>query len=93
MEVEKLYEVIQANYYDPVAVGKLYTEPTATQMSFATYAHGQAWMIPTPAKYNYTLWQPWVKTYDGCNLVTYGCSWDYTKFVWIDQELKKSMGR
>lgn len=56
------------------------------------YVLEQAWAIPTPSAYAYTVWWPWLKGYHGeqspgiCN----GGRW--VKYVWIDQALKKSMG-
>jgi len=91
-EVEELFEAVKANFYDDDAVGKIYTAPTATRSNFADYFHEQAWMLPTPALYKYTLWQPWVKGYEGTKSCAYGNGRDTMKFIWIDQDLKKSTG-
>ncbi|MDH5696271.1 MAG: ABC transporter substrate-binding protein [Dehalococcoidia bacterium] len=56
------------------------------------YVLEQAWAIQTPSAYAYTVWWPWLKGYHGeqspgiCN----GGRW--VKYVWIDQNLKRSMG-
>ena len=52
----------------------------------------QAWMIPYPRTYNYTLWWPWLKNYSGEQMVGYFDVNFWTPYVWIDQNLKKSMG-
>ena len=91
-ECEKLFQDVQANYFDRAAVGKLYTEPTATRPNFITYANEQAWFITPPSPYYYSIWQPWVKGYGGARYITYHCFYDYAKYTWIDQALKKLMG-
>ncbi len=45
----------------------------------------------TPMSYTWFFWQPWVKGYSGeLNVGSYYQT--YPKFVWVDQELKKSRG-
>jgi len=56
------------------------------------YLLEQAYAIPMPAAYSYRFWWPWVRNYSGEVCVGY-YNWDnYAKYVWIDQELKESMG-
>jgi peptide/nickel transport system substrate-binding protein len=52
------------------------------------YTLSQAFLIPTPAAYTYTLWQPWIKNYYGEGAAQY-----WLQYLWIDQDLKKAMGR
>jgi peptide/nickel transport system substrate-binding protein len=53
----------------------------------------QAYMIPSPSRYSYTLWWPWVKNYHGeSNHSFAGPGNGWTRFAWVDQDLKKSMG-
>ena len=52
------------------------------------YTMSQAFLIPTPAPYAYTMWQPWIKNYYG-----EGASEYWLQYLWIDQDLKKSLGR
>ncbi|MFC2056912.1 ABC transporter substrate-binding protein, partial [Chloroflexota bacterium] len=54
------------------------------------YVLGQAWAIPKVSPYNYTLWWPWLKNYSG--EVKAGHDGYFFQWIWIDQELKKSMG-
>ena len=57
------------------------------------YVIDQAYSFTPPSPYNYVGWHPWVKQYTG--EVSIG-SWPHfnmhAKYLWIDQELKKSMG-
>jgi ABC-type transport system substrate-binding protein len=59
---------------------------------FMKYALAQVWAIPSVLPPNYTFWCPWVKKYHGESTPGYLNNYHYTKFVWIDQDLKKSMG-
>lgn len=55
------------------------------------YIIGQVWYVPLPAPYTYYAWWPWVKSYGGESSVGYFRSGDYTKYVWIDQELREEI--
>ncbi len=48
-------------------------------------------MVPGVLPHNYTIWWPWLKNYSGEERVGYQARTWYN-FVWLDQELKKSMG-
>ena len=50
----------------------------------------QVWAIPKVSSYNYTIWWPWIKNYSG--EIRLGYKTYFFQWVWIDQELKKSMG-
>jgi peptide/nickel transport system substrate-binding protein len=55
------------------------------------YVLEQAWEIPGVNPPSYNFWCPWVKNFHGEN--TLGrTTRAYTKYVWIDQDLKESMG-
>ncbi len=55
------------------------------------YILEQAWYIQFPSPYGYNVWWPWVKNFHGEWAI--GNSTDgFTRFIWIDQDLKKSMG-
>ncbi len=62
-----------------------------TYKQFAAYAMEQAWMIPWPRPYNYTLWWPWLKNYHGELNVGFDNGFYWTKWVWIDQDMKASL--
>ena len=49
---------------------------------------GQVYCIPRVAPYTYVIWWPWLKNYSGEIEVAYY----FFQWVWLDQELKKSMG-
>jgi peptide/nickel transport system substrate-binding protein len=51
------------------------------------YTLSKAFLIPTPAPYVYTMWQPWINNYYGEGSVKY-----WLEYLWIDQNLKTSSG-
>jgi peptide/nickel transport system substrate-binding protein len=57
------------------------------------YVVAQAYSFTPPTPYNYVGWYPWVKQYTG--EISIG-SWPHyeiwSKYIWIDQTMKKSMG-
>jgi peptide/nickel transport system substrate-binding protein len=88
--VEEYYPKVQrAAIIDPHEANRLHRE-------LMKYVLDQAWVIPMVQPPRYTLWWPWVKNYHGEVQVNHsvgdvsGLSW--STFVWIDQDLKKSMG-
>jgi peptide/nickel transport system substrate-binding protein len=65
-----------------------YAKCDALMKALNLYTLSQAFLIPTPAPYSYRLWQPWVKNYYGESAAKF-----WLQYLWIDQDLKKSMGR
>jgi len=63
-----------------------------TYRELLPYALAQAWAIPKPNAYTYNLWWPWVKNYHGESSIGYTNQWGFSQFIWLDQDLKKSMG-
>jgi len=55
------------------------------------YILEKCWYIDLPTPYSYTFWQPWLKGYHGEREVGFRSQHLWTKFVWLDQELKKEM--
>ena len=55
------------------------------------YVLDQAWVLPRVVAPYFSLWWPWLKNYSGECLVGYAHA-HFFNWVWIDQELKKSMG-
>ncbi|MBI2829969.1 MAG: ABC transporter substrate-binding protein [Chloroflexi bacterium] len=55
------------------------------------YVLDQAWVIPRVNPSTYTMWWPWLKNYKGEVAVGY-INRHFSYWVWLDQELKKSMG-
>jgi peptide/nickel transport system substrate-binding protein len=52
------------------------------------YILSQAFLIPTPAPYQYRMWQPWLKGFNG-----EGASKHWIQYVWLDQNLKSSISK
>lgn len=55
------------------------------------YLLEQAYVIPLPRAYTYRFWWPWVKNYSGEGSIGYWNAPNWVKYVWIDQELKRSI--
>ena len=53
----------------------------------------EAYAISTPAQDSTTFWWPWLKNYHGEVAVGILNGFHYTKWLWVDQSLKKSMGK
>ena len=87
---------------DPVAI-KTYDEmqkyvfvnmPKVDELfrGLVPYLMEQAYVIPRVVPYSATIWQPWIKNYHGekpSGILTVDL---WPQQVWVDQELKKSMG-
>jgi peptide/nickel transport system substrate-binding protein len=58
---------------------------------FMKYVLDQAWTIPYTYGQSYHLWWPWVKNFHGEMSVGYDNSFVFTKWAWIDQDLKEQM--
>ncbi len=56
------------------------------------YLIEQAYCVPTPRVPTYTMWWPWVKNYSGETYIGYWGYDHWSQFIWIDQDLKESMG-
>ncbi len=52
----------------------------------------QAWGIFLPTPYAYHLWWPWLKNFRGEVSTGYARSMRHLRYIWIDQDMKKSMG-
>ncbi|MDP3879351.1 MAG: ABC transporter substrate-binding protein [Dehalococcoidales bacterium] len=59
---------------------------------FFKHAVEEAWYIGMPSPYQYLPWQPWVKGYSGEQTTGYGEYQGQAKYLWIDTDLKKSLG-
>ena len=56
------------------------------------YIYEQAWAVTTPAGTGTIFWWPWVKNFHGEGAVGILNTNGWTKWVWVDQSLKTSMG-
>ncbi len=52
-----------------------------------------AYVINTPAEARTTFWWPWLKNYHGELAVGILNPWGWNRWVWMDQDLKKTMGK
>ena len=64
----------------------------ALAREMAIYALDQAWAIQVPVYRTSTFWWPWLKNYSGEISVGYFNNAGWSQFVWLDQDLKRSMG-
>ncbi|MEK7353382.1 MAG: ABC transporter substrate-binding protein [Chloroflexota bacterium] len=51
-----------------------------------------AYGIWMPVPYKYTMWWPWLHNYEGIGWTGWADVYDWTAFLWIDRDLKKSLG-
>jgi peptide/nickel transport system substrate-binding protein len=63
-----------------------------TMKEAGVYELQSAWGIFVPVPYQYNLWWPWTQNYYGINWTGWAGTNQWTKYLWIDQNLKKSMG-
>ncbi len=56
------------------------------------YTLDQAYAIPVPYVSTTTFWWPWLKAYSGETSIGYFNTPNWIPYVWIDQDIKKSMG-
>ena len=56
------------------------------------YSYDQAFAVPRSSGPTYRLWWPWVKNYSGEHSIGYGNPELWLMYVWLDKDLKKSMG-
>ena len=57
------------------------------------YVLDQAWVIPTPSFPRYVMWWPWIKNYSGERSIGYFWVHSWPQFVWLDENLRESMGK
>jgi len=56
------------------------------------YLREQAYHIPRPKRPPENLWWPWLGNYSGESFVSYGTNFSWAQWIWIDQNMKKTMG-
>ena len=82
---EALVKVRQAAVKDLSAGMREYKE-------LMKYVLDQVYAIPTPYLYNYIFYWPWLKNYSGERTIGYFRTDYWANYIWVDQELKSSMG-
>jgi peptide/nickel transport system substrate-binding protein len=65
----------------------------AFNKEFMKYVLEQAWVIPTPVQNLTTFWWPWIKGYHGELSPGIINEWQENMYLWVDQDLKKQMGK
>lgn len=58
---------------------------------FMPYLLDQAYVIQLPAGYSYRFWWPWVRNYNGESSIGHYNVGSFSKYIWIDQEMKKAL--
>jgi peptide/nickel transport system substrate-binding protein len=81
-KVEAVYqEIAKYNLVNQAKVDELHR-------NLMPYVLEQAWYIPPPGALLCTFWQPWLKNYHGESMIGYKPA-EWTKYVWIDEEMKQ----
>jgi peptide/nickel transport system substrate-binding protein len=83
--VEETWAAIRDNYFDTAKRNQIIKE-------FNLYQLEQCWHIQLPAPDTYGFWWPWMANYHGELASGWVYDRNYQNYLWIDQELKKSMG-
>ena len=79
------YEEIQANFLDPVKRAAILKE-------VVPYILDKAWYIEPPNFLTYTMWNPWLKNYNGEYCLGYTKFWcSISRYGWIDRDMKFEM--
>jgi len=73
-------------------VGKDDAVVAKTLKEFSKYSLEQAWGIWLPAPEQYTMWWPWLQNYHGESVEVYDNQSTYTRYIWVDEVMKKAMG-
>jgi peptide/nickel transport system substrate-binding protein len=68
-------------------------EETILILQMFTLGTAQEWTVNLPTFNNFVFWQPWFKRYNGETPDIDGILGAISARLWIDQDLKKSMGR
>ncbi|MFH1486738.1 MAG: ABC transporter substrate-binding protein, partial [Chloroflexota bacterium] len=78
------YDQMTALYFKPKERDAVMKKMNLDIIDYAPY-----YMLPVGTYYN--LWWPWVKNFDGIYSLGLG-GYYFEKYMWIDEDLKKSMG-
>jgi peptide/nickel transport system substrate-binding protein len=84
--IEEVYAEMQRNV--------LINQDKADQIhgDLMPYLLEQAYVVPWPTPYSYTIWWPWIKNYHGETIIGHSAgnvSW--LTWAWVDQDLKEAM--
>jgi len=68
-------------------------EADRTHKEIMKYVYSQVWAIPAVISPTSSFWWPWVKNFHGEKSIGFDRAYQYTNFIWIDSQLKASMGK
>ncbi len=78
------YDQCKENFFDPIAQVRILKEAAPYILSQSFYVHE---VLP----YTYTVWWPWLKNFQGEYSLGTGGSEGWSRWAWIDQNLKRDM--
>jgi len=78
--IEEAWKKVTANYFDEALKRQAMKDVVPQILE-------QAYILPMPANYLFTPWQPWVKGYNGEMMVgSLGSLGDFVKYIWTDRK-------
>ncbi len=80
----RTYEAVANNFFNETERDRIFRE-------FLPYCLEQAWYVQFPTPLVYTVWEPWVKSYNGEWSVGYSSRPNWQQYVWVDQDLRQQM--
>jgi len=84
--------VITEGYDATSGMVPFYDEWFGKVKELALYQAHKVWYLDALRPYQFVVWYPWLKRYDGELNLTEFEHWGWIQYVWLDQELKKEMG-
>ncbi|MDP7416027.1 MAG: ABC transporter substrate-binding protein [Dehalococcoidales bacterium] len=80
-------------YFNGIA-GAFFDDPTRDKLvrEMNQYVLSQAWYWAPPSPYSYRVWQPWLKNFRGESSLGVYSGTNWQEYVWIDEDLKESLG-
>ncbi len=82
--IDEAYILNAEGYFD-------FPDKSQRLKELSPYMLSQAWNLQLPGADVFTFWQPWMKNYHGEQMVGYNSPWNFTHYIWIDQDLKEEM--
>ena len=81
---QETFDAVSLAYFDEPEMARVISEAIPKMLD-------RSWFFVLPAPYQYTAWQPWLKGYNGELYPNHYNSNTYTRYVWIDQDLKEEL--
>ncbi|MBI4267570.1 MAG: hypothetical protein HY662_02165, partial [Chloroflexi bacterium] len=73
-------------YFEEKEVGRVFSE-------FAPHLYRLALYTGMPQGFGYGFWQPWVQNYHGENSVGNSEAPSFVRYIWVDMDMKKALGK